>query len=99
MLHMLQRRVLRRVVDDAALEALAAERIGWRYKGFPARFAELTVGEFVAARPALAQLGTPLLVLDGPALDHNLALMAQYCAKHGVDLAPHAKTTMAPQLF
>ena len=86
-------------MDDAALEALAAERIGWRYKGFPARFTELTVGELVETRPPLAQLGTPLLVLDGPALEHNLTLMAQYCAKHGVDLAPHGKTTMAPQLF
>lgn len=39
------------------------------------------------------------MVLDADALDHNLALMAQYCAAHGVDLAPHGKTTMAPQLF
>lgn len=90
---------MRRVVDDAALGALAAERIDWRYKGFPARFHGLTVADLVEAKPPLAQFGTPLLVLDGPALDHNLTLMAQYCAKHGVDLAPHGKTTMAPQLF
>lgn len=86
-------------MDGAALGALAAERIDWRYKGFPARFEGLTVSDLVAAKPPLAQFGTPLLVLDGPALDHNLGLMAHYCAKHGVDLAPHGKTTMAPQLF
>lgn len=86
-------------MDDAALGALAAQRIDWRYKGFPPRFDGLAVGDLVEAKPPLTQFGTPLLVLDGPALDHNLALMAQYCAKHGVDLAPHGKTTMAPQLF
>lgn len=86
-------------MDDAALDALAGERISWRHKGFPARFDGLTVGELVRARPPLAHFGTPLLVLDGPALEHNLALMARYCAEHGVDLAPHGKTTMAPQLF
>lgn len=86
-------------MDAAALEALTAERIGWRFKGFPARFDGLTVGELVAAQPPLAEFGTPLLVLDGPALEHNLRLMARYCAEHGVDLAPHGKTPMAPQLF
>lgn len=86
-------------MDNAALEALAAERIDWRYKGFPARFDGSTLGEVVAAKPPLAHFGTPLLVLDGPALEHNLTLMARYCAEHGADLAPHGKTTMAPQLF
>jgi D-serine deaminase-like pyridoxal phosphate-dependent protein len=86
-------------VDDAALGALAGERIDWRYKGFPARFDGLSVAEVLAAKPSLAEFGTPLLVLDAAALDHNLALMAEYCAAHGVALAPHGKTTMAPQLF
>ncbi|WP_312886877.1 alanine racemase [Actinocrinis puniceicyclus] len=86
-------------MDAAALGALAAERIDWRFKGFPARFDGLTVGELIAAEPPVAEFGTPLLTLDGPALTHNLASMARYCAAHGVDLAPHGKTTMAPQLF
>jgi D-serine deaminase-like pyridoxal phosphate-dependent protein len=86
-------------VDESALRALADERIDWRYKGFPARFDGFTVGRLIEAKPPLAEFGTPLLVLDADALDHNLTLMAQYCAAHGVDLAPHGKTTMAPQLF
>lgn len=86
-------------MDEAALKALADEPIGWRYKGFPARFDGLTVGRLAEAGPPLAEFGTPLLVLDAAALDHNLTLMAEYCAGHGVDLAPHGKTTMAPQLF
>jgi D-serine dehydratase len=40
----------------------------------------------------------PLLVLKESALAHNLALMAAFCAEHGLDLAPHGKTTMSPQL-
>ena len=86
-------------MDEAALKALADDRIDWHYKGFPARFDGMSVGQLVGARPPLAEFGTPLLVLDGAALEHNLALMAEYCAAHGVDLAPHGKTTMAPQLF
>jgi D-serine deaminase-like pyridoxal phosphate-dependent protein len=40
-----------------------------------------------------------VLVLREAALAHNIALMAGYCATHGVELAPHGKTTMAPQLW
>ena len=86
-------------MDTAALEQLGTERISWRHKGFPAAFAGMTVAELVAAKPALGELSTPLLALDASALAHNLATMAAYCAQHQVDLAPHGKTTMAPQLF
>lgn len=86
-------------MDTAALEELGTERIGWRHKGFPAAFAGMTVAELVAAKPSLDELSTPLLALDASALAHNLATMAGYCAQHQVDLAPHGKTTMAPQLF
>jgi D-serine deaminase-like pyridoxal phosphate-dependent protein len=41
----------------------------------------------------------PLLVLRDSALRHNAAAMADWCAAAGVRLAPHGKTTMAPQLF
>jgi D-serine deaminase-like pyridoxal phosphate-dependent protein len=39
------------------------------------------------------------LVLRASALEHNLTLMAEYCRASGVDIAPHGKTTMAPQLW
>ena len=86
-------------MDAAALDGLGSERIDWRFKGFPSALHGRTVAEVAAAGPALADLATPLLVLDAAALEHNIALMAGYCARHGVDLAPHGKTTMAPQLF
>jgi D-serine deaminase-like pyridoxal phosphate-dependent protein len=38
-------------------------------------------------------------VLRHNALAHNLATMARWCRRAGVELAPHGKTHMAPQLF
>lgn len=51
-----------------------------------------------AAR-TVADLPTPTLVLRAEALERNLAAMAAWCAREGVLLAPHGKTTMAPALF
>ncbi|MEO8423541.1 MAG: alanine racemase [Actinomycetota bacterium] len=39
------------------------------------------------------------MILRERALAHNLALMAEYCRAWGVDISPHGKTTMAPQLW
>jgi D-serine deaminase-like pyridoxal phosphate-dependent protein len=86
-------------VDAAALDALGEVRIDWRFKGFPAASEGVTARRFVAEKRSLADLATPLLVLDEAALAHNIDAMARFCAAHGVDLAPHGKTTMAPQLF
>ena len=41
----------------------------------------------------------PVAVLKESALQHNLAWMKHFCARHGATLAPHGKTTMSPQLF
>lgn len=50
--------------------------------------------------PALHEAGFtyPLLTLRESALAHNITGMADYCARSGVELAPHGKTMMAPQL-
>jgi hypothetical protein len=42
---------------------------------------------------------TPLLVLRETAIEHNVRTMAEFCASSGVLLAPHAKTTMSPEIF
>ena len=44
-------------------------------------------------------LPMPVAVLKRSALDNNLAVMQAYIERAGVKLAPHAKTTMCPQLF
>ena len=41
----------------------------------------------------------PAAVIRLSALNNNLEWMERYAAEHGVLLAPHGKTTMAPQLF
>ncbi len=44
-------------------------------------------------------LPVPVAVLKQSALDNNLREMQAYIERAGVKLAPHAKTTMCPQLF
>lgn len=44
-------------------------------------------------------LPMPVAVLKRSALDNNLKVMQAYIEHAGVCLAPHAKTTMCPQLF
>jgi D-serine deaminase-like pyridoxal phosphate-dependent protein len=70
-----------------------------RDKGLPADAAGLTVAEFLTGEPRLADLWTPLLVLDDGALDDNIAFLAGWVAERGLELMPHGKTTMAPQLW
>ncbi|MDQ2792095.1 MAG: amino acid deaminase [Actinomycetota bacterium] len=44
-------------------------------------------------------LDLPVMVLKEAALSSNIQVMASYCRRNGVDLAPHGKTSMSPQLF
>ncbi|NLR76803.1 amino acid deaminase [Leeia aquatica] len=41
----------------------------------------------------------PVAVLKSSVLQHNLQWMEAFCRHYGVQLAPHGKTTMSPQLF
>lgn len=88
-------------MDQRALAALGGERIDWRFKGMPDAAFGSTVDDFLGRRPRIFDSGFvgPLLTLDHHALEHNLRTMSDWCADHGVQLAPHGKTTMAPQLF
>ncbi|MEU3020258.1 alanine racemase [Nocardiopsis sp. NPDC007018] len=52
-----------------------------------------------AADLCLGDLWLPAVTLDEAALRHNLDRFARWCSERGVDLAPHAKTTMAPRLW
>lgn len=47
----------------------------------------------------LGEFSTPLLVLNDTALRHNIRLMADWMAARGLELMPHGKTTMAPELW
>ncbi|WP_199438795.1 amino acid deaminase [Umezawaea beigongshangensis] len=89
------------VIDRDAVAAIRAERIDWRFKALPAGTFGSTLGEVADAGLDLFgdDFAGPLVVLDAEALEHNLTTMAAWCARRGVALAPHGKTTMAPQLF
>lgn len=86
-------------IDRGRVTAILDEPVDWRFKGMPAAAQGLTLGEARAAGLRLSGFLPPVAVLDGEALEHNLAAMAGFCARHGLALAPHGKTTMAPQLY
>lgn len=80
---------------------IPAERIDWRAKGFWSPDESRTSAEVASGRPGIFDGGFtwPLLVVRRPAVEANIATMAAYCRRHKLDFAPHAKTTMAPQLL
>ncbi|MFG3317597.1 amino acid deaminase [Streptomyces sp. NPDC048171] len=84
-----------------ALARLAEEHVDHRFKGLPPDADGLTVAELAGQRRNLFTDGfaTPVLTLSAERLEHNLALMETYAARHGLAFAPHGKTSMAPQLF
>lgn len=86
--------------DGAALLAeLGTLPIGPAQKALPEGTAHLAVRDFLGAGPHLSDLTTPVLALTGPAMRENIELLSRYCAQHGLALAPHGKTTMAPELW
>ncbi len=84
-----------------AVSRLGQEVVDWRFKGMPPDAAGRTVAELAAERRHLltGDFSTPLLTLDGAAVEHNIRLLARYAADAGMRLAPHGKTSMAPALF
>lgn len=68
-------------------------------KSFPAASWGMPAAKFLATRPRLSAFATPLLTLDAGALAHNVTLMAHWLGPRGLEIAPHGKTTMAPQLW
>jgi D-serine deaminase-like pyridoxal phosphate-dependent protein len=86
-----------------AVGALRERRITVTDKGFGSLAWSLRVSaaSLGRSRPSLfgGDFVLPLMVLRESALASNIASMAGYCAAAGVLLAPHGKTTMAPQLI
>jgi D-serine dehydratase len=82
------------------LHELGDTVIDHRFKGIPLgtelRLADIGKQGWNVVRGDLA---LPVTTLAAAALEHNITDMAAYCARNNVLLAPHGKTTMAPQLF
>ena len=71
------------------------------FKGFPHHQPPLRRSQIARQRWNVLKgdLPLPLAVIKRDALDGNLAWMQGFARDHGVDMAPHGKTTMSPQLF
>lgn len=70
--------------------------IGPEHKSFPRHLHGRGID---ALREPLTDFPTPLVTLDRSAIEHNTAAMAAWAVERGLELAPHGKTTMAPQLW
>ncbi|WP_298329895.1 amino acid deaminase [Asticcacaulis sp.] len=70
-------------------------------KGLPSLAPDFTVGQIPAQgwRLLMGDVPLPAAVLRRSSLDRNIELMQRYLAVSGMQLAPHGKTTMCPQLF
>ncbi len=86
-------------IDEKAVAALADRTLGPEHKGLPPAAWGRTVRDFLDSAPHLDEFETPILTVDRAAVARNVAIMAEWAAAAGVRLAPHGKTTMAPQLW
>ena len=68
-------------------------------KSFPPSSWGQSIRQFVQSQARLSQFATPLLTIDHSATGHNVGVMAAWLAERGLQIAPHGKTTMAPQLW
>ena len=75
--------------------------VDWRSKGFWLPDGERVAADYANQRPSLFDGGFtwPVLVLRRERAEANIATMAAYARRHGLDFAPHAKTSMAPGLM
>lgn len=86
------------VLDDA-LERWRTSPIDPAEKGFT-NLDGVTAEQLVANRARVPGevLTLPLMVIRDSALSSNVTTMASWCRDHLVELAPHGKTSMSPQL-
>jgi len=85
----------------AALEALDRQVFDPLTKGFPPAHAPLALGDIANHNWNLlaGDLTAPVAVMRKSALEHNARWMRHLLDKFGLQLAPHAKTTMTPHLW
>lgn len=69
------------------------------FKAIPLGYTAADVLALPDTRPALHTFPTPLVTLSEAAVQNNLDTMAAWCARAGVGLAPHGKTTMNRSLW
>ena len=70
-------------------------------KGFPGHLAPIDLKDVGAQEWQVLQghLPFPLAVIRQSSLQHNLHWMQNFCKERDLDIAPHGKTTMSPELY
>ncbi len=83
------------------LDPILAETLDATTKGYPLAGPAMAISAIGAQRWSVlaGDMPLPLAVIRDSALAHNHAWMRDFTAATGVLLAPHGKTTMAPQIF
>ena len=89
------------MTHDPFLDPFLDPLIGPGFKGFPHTHAALRRSEVGREgwNVLAGDLPLPLALLKRTSVEHNLAWMQTQAHQWGIDLAPHGKTTMSPQLF
>ena len=88
-------------IRKTALAALAERALDISVKGLPPQAQPLTLSAIAAKRWNVLRgdLTMPVAVLSRSALAHNSRWMRGFIEKNRLSIAPHGKTTLAPQLF
>ena len=86
---------------DGFMQPVADIMLDHKTKGMPGGIQPFPMAEIAAKgwNVLKEDLPLPLAVLKKSAMDHNAAWMRDFVARSGAVIAPHGKTTMAPQLF
>ena len=87
-------------MDELTAREIDAPLLDDRIRGIPPGTSAFPASEIGARRwcPADGTMSLPVLTLDEAAFLHNRDLMLAFVSAAGVEIAPHAKTPMAPDL-
>ena len=79
--------------DDVAID--------WRLKGFPTSLHGLKRAEVAAKQASILadDFPMPVAIIKDSAIRHNIAWMRAFLEAASVEICPHGKTTMSPELF
>ena len=71
------------------------------FKGFPGDHTPVEISQIGMQKWHVLKgdFPLPLAVIKETALEHNLLWMKDFCEKRHLDIAPHGKTTMSPELY
>ena len=89
------------MMKAAGMNDLMNPLLDSRLKGFPHTHDAVRRSDIVGLgwNVLAGDLPLPIALIKRDALDHNLAWMQSQVRAWKIDLAPHGKTTMSPQLF